>query len=65
MSSFDEMARDLEAVIRLAAKPFRPLLKRADRYLDDRNASPLGQTLIVCSPMFLVFFLVLIAIDFH
>jgi hypothetical protein len=37
--------------------------QRLDRYLSSREASVLGQTLVLCSPMFAGFFIMLLVID--
>jgi hypothetical protein len=60
---FDSFCRDLEAGFGLVLSPLRPLLRRVDGYLNRRDASPLGQTLVTCFPVLLFFVAVLLAID--
>lgn len=63
MRFFDEFARQLEASIKWVFRPVARLLEPVDRYMNSRDASPLGQTLIMLSPMLLAFFAVIVAID--
>lgn len=60
---FDRFCRDLEAGFALALRPLRPVLRRAEDYLARRDASPLGQALVVCSPMLVALIATLLAID--
>jgi hypothetical protein len=63
MDSLDAVCRQLEHSISWVLQPVAPVLQRVDRYLNRRDASPLGQTLVICSPMLIVFFVLLAVID--